>query len=380
MSQTSLHPSGSSPDGNAFPSCTFPKTLAERGAASSALRCLGICILLVGLFQQTPLLAGDTAPGPASADNCAQTPCNEAATANRSRLLSIVDKTHDNISRRLEAAVRGADTFFATDNVFEDTNASYARIPMDLIVEDDGNVTFKVRVKGKLSLPNTQKRLKLLIESGTTESIFDDQAASSPPDAITDNDYFLSLETQLKKTGKWKIRPAVGLKFQWTPDLFVRLRAIRYFAVTRKWLGRFSLTGVYLLDARLQSDGNLQLSRAIRKDFLFRSTSKLKWTDEKDYSEASQIFSLFQHLSQKANLAYQGGVFADNQAQGWDVTEYRTWLRYRRLVYRNWLFMDLIPEIRFRQDDDYDPSYLLTLRMEPVFGQALPTTKLQKVD
>ena len=341
-------------------------------------RRLGICILLA-LVSGPPALADDDIDR-TSAAGCPDEPCPDDTALPRSRLLSLVDKTHAGISRSLEVAVRRADSFFASNNVFEETNGSYARLPMDLILEEGGNLSFKVRVKGKLRLPHAKKRLRLLIESDTTDTIFDDPASDSPPDAITDNDFFLSLETQLKRTGKWKIRPATGIKVRWTPDLFVRLRAIRYFAVTEKWLGRFSLTGVYLLDAGAEGDGNLQFSRALHKNFLFRSASKLKWTEEKHYSEASQIFSLFQHLSKKANLAYQAGIFADNERRGWDIREYSTLIRYRRLIYKNWLFTDVVPEIRFLQEDDYAPSYFLTLRLEPVFGQALPTTKLQKVD
>ncbi len=380
MSQIRLRTPGHAPVAAPGGSPSFPrKYLTANVASRTVLYYLSVCVLLTGLLHHTLALA-ENKPAAEDASDCANRLCDENSATQLSRLLTIVDKTHSGISNSLEAAVRHADRFFASDNVFEETNGSYARLPMDLIIEEDGNISFKVRVKGKLRLPHAKKRLRLLIESDTTDSVFDDQTAASPPAALSDNDFFLSLETQLKKTGKWKIRPATGLKVRWTPDYFFRLRAIRYFAVTENWLGRFSLTGAYLLDARQEGDGNLQFSRALSKNLLFRSASKLKWTHEKGYSEASQVFSLFHHLKKKANLAYQAGIFADNEARGWDIKEYSLLFRYRRLIYKNWLFMDLIPEVRFQQADDYDPGYFLTLRIEPVFGQALPTNKLQKVD
>ncbi len=328
-----------------------------------------------GAGEETSAEAGETEPSTE-----AQAGKQPSSQPPPSRFLSLLDKTHAGISRRLSAAVHRADRFFATENVFEETNASYARIPMDLILEEDEDATFKVRIKGKLSLPHTQRRLRLLIESDITEPLADEQFAATPPEAVSDIDYFLSLETQLKKTGRWKIRPATGIEFSLPPDLFVRLRAIRYFAVTRKWLGRFSTTGVYLVDAGAEGDGNLQFSRALSKHLLFRSRSKIKWTEEKGYTEAAQTFSIYQHLSEKANLAYHVGSFGNNQWQDWDVTEHRIWIRYRRLVYREWLFMDLIPEVRFQQGDDYDPTYFLTFRIEPVFGERLPVSKLRSAE
>jgi len=123
----------------------------------------------------------------------------------------------------------------------------------------------------------------------------------------------------------------------------------------------------------------VQLSRTIQRNFLFRSSSRWKFTDEKDYSEGTQIFSLFQHLNEKVNLAYEAGIFSDNE-DNWEVSEYRLWHRYRKLVYKEWLFLELIPELRFKQENDYDPSYRITFRIEPVFGKKLPTAKIRQVN
>jgi len=40
--------------------------------------------------------------------------------------------------------------------------------------------------------------------------------------------------------------------------------------------------------------------------------------------------------------------------------------------------MDVIPELRFPHGEDYRPTYYLTLRLEPVFGTALPVEKLRR--
>ncbi|HHH35652.1 MAG TPA: hypothetical protein ENK48_02350 [Gammaproteobacteria bacterium] len=334
-------------------------------------------LILAVLCHALPATAAQGQPSE-QGDDCPLLPCAGREPPLRP-LLAIVDRVHDSISSRLEAAVRSVDGFFATENVFEETNDSYARIPMDLNLEE-GESRFKIRLKGKLSLPNTQKRLKLLIEGDSTRNLSEQELNPTPPSPDTNDDYFLSIETLLRKTAKWKLRPAVGVKVRWTPDLFARLRAIRYFAVTPKWLGRFALTGTALVDAGTESNGDLQFSHALGRDLLFRSDTNVRWTHRKSYTEAAQVLSLFQHLSRKANLAYQAGVFGNDQAGDWDVLEYRCWLRYRRLIYRKWLFMDVIPAVRFPPAEDYEPAYLLTLRIEPVFGKRVPTERLRAVD
>ena len=295
-----------------------------------------------------------------------------------SRILTLVDKTHAGISNRLEATVKYADRFFADENVFEETNKSYTRLPLDIIYDQDDGLSFKIRVRARIILPNTDKKLKLLL-SDTSSEEEPDNISTPADDPLQDNNFSISLETQLKKTGKWKIRPSLGIKTGIPPDPFLRARLIRYFAITPKWLSRFSATSTYLALAGAEFDTRIQFSRAIRHDFLFRSTTRWKWTEEKDFSEGTQILSLFQHLNEKVNLAYEAGIFSDN-GDNWEVTEYRLWHRYRKLVYKNWLFLELIPELRFKQENDYAPSYRFTFRIEPVFGKDLPLARIHRMD
>lgn len=328
--------------------------------------------------RESGTAAGSPHPAAETEDQgCETEPCPPAG-GSASRILTLVDKTHAGISNRLEATVKYADRFFADENVFEETNKSYARLPLDIIYDQDDGLSFKIRVRARINLPNTDKKLKLLLSDTNSEEEPDNIAAPAD-DPLQDNNFSISLETQVKKTGKWKIRPSLGLKTNIPPDPFLRARVIRYFAVSKKWLSRFSTTGTYLAMAGAEFDARIQFSRALREDFLFRSTSRWKWTEEKDYSEGIQIFSLFQHLNEKVNLAYEGGIFSDNE-DNWEVTEYRLWHRYRKLIYKDWLFLELIPELRFKQENDYDPTYRFTLRIEPVFGKDLPLSKIHRMD
>ncbi len=358
----------------------LPRPLALLPSFLRACACLPallsppLVVVLVAVGAGPPAQAADQ-------ETSGAPPCRGQAcdTPPPPRLLALIDKTHAGISRGLSSAVTRVDRFFATENVFEEINTSYARVPLDMILEENGEYVFKARIKGKLDLPHAKRRFKLIIESTVVEDLSETAPlAETPPQALVENDYFLSLEVQLKKTGRWKIRPATGVEFRWPPDLFGRLRAIRYFALGRRWLGRFSSTAVYLLEAGAEVEANQQFSRALHKNFLFRSQSSLKWTQEKTYTEAAQTFSVYQHLSRQANLAYHFGIFANDQAGHWQVSQHRLWLRYRRLMYKDWLFMDLIPELRFPHGEDYRPTYYLTLRIEPVFGTALPVEKLRR--
>lgn len=326
--------------------------------------------------RETP--PAENAPRPAVNENADCTPDPCPPKSKPPHLLALIDKTHAGISTRLEATVKYADRFFADDNVFEETNKSYARLPLDVIYDQDDGLGLKIKLRARINLPNTNKRIKLLLTDANSEDEADN-ITTPEPEALQDNNFSVSLETQLKETGKWKVRPSLGLKTSIPPDPFARLRLIRYFSPAKKWLSRFSATGTYLAMAGAESDVRVQFSRAIREDLLFRSTTRWKWTKKNDYSEGTQIFSFFQHINEKVNVSYEMGIFS-NDKEGWLIEEYSLWHRYRRLAYKNWLFIEIKPELRFKRDNDYDPSYRITFRVEPVFGKDLPRSRLQRVD
>ena len=50
-----------------------------------------------------------------------------------------------------------------------------------------------------------------------------------------------------------------------------------------------------------------------------------------------------------------------------EVVEYRGFFRYRWSMFRSWLFFEIEPGVRFRREDDFDPSPEVTLRFEVLF-------------
>ena len=67
-------------------------------------------------------------------------------------------------------------------------------------------------------------------------------------------------------------------------------------------------------------------------------------------------------------FAYDVGVRADDDPD-WEVDQYFTQVRARFRVYRKWLFTELRPQVVFREEDDYDPSFLFSVRLDVIFGE-----------
>src|SRR3569623_413717 len=58
-----------------------------------------------------------------------------------------------------------------------------------------------------------------------------------------------------------------------------------------------------------------------------------------------------------------------NQHPDWAMQQYFVAVHYRKNVYKNWLFLELIPQIDYHVERDFEALPSITLRLEGVFGQ-----------
>ncbi len=276
-----------------------------------------------------------------------------------------LDLLHTGISAGVEQSARKVDSFFADDRFYSDTNESYARVSGETTWEAGDGSSSQARVRARIDLPGTRERLRLFMEGGDPESDSSNES-SSIPKALDSNDYNIGLEAQLEDTGQWDIRPGAGVKAGLPPDPFLRLRAIRYERF-HGWLLRFAAGAAEYLDDGTELQTTLDFDRKIDPQWLFRSSSRVRYRDSKDRIEALQQFSLFQKLSDRKALAYEIGALAHDDPN-WNVDTYYAQFRARFRVYKKWLFLEFRPQLAFREEDDYDPTFLFTVRIDTVFG------------
>ena len=278
---------------------------------------------------------------------------------------SAVDRIHTGISDQLESTAKRVDAFFADDRYYADTTKTYARLSVQSTWENGEDTESRARLRARVDLPGTRQRLRLFVEGGDPE-VGDDAASETIPEALDDNDYNVGLEGQFGDTGAWDIRPGVGVKAASTPDPFIRVRAIRYGRPGR-WLGRFAAGVAEFVDDGTEIQARIDFDRGLTERLLFRSASRVRYRDSKDRVDFTQQFTLFQRLSGRAGLAYDVGLQADDDPE-WDVDAYYTQARVRYRAYKKWLFLELTPELVYREEDNYDPSFRLTFRADIVFG------------
>ncbi len=284
-------------------------------------------------------------------------------------VLSRADGAHEYVSTGLEATAKSLDGFFAEDSAFEEATNTYLRLNFDSVFKEYEGMGFAGDARLKVDLPNTKKRLKLLIESdaqrGDTEGL-----EESPEQVAQNRDYSVAIERVVPgMVEKWNIRPSLGIKVRAPLDPFIRLRSHRYFEYTN-WLLRFA-SGVSWFDSR-GYDAYLSLSfdRPLNDVFTFRYGPQLSWTEEDMFRRLGQGISLYQQIDERQKIAYQIGSEADDDWDGeWRAKRYDIQIRYRRNLYKKWLFGEIIPHWQYLKETGFRVEPSLTFRLELVFGE-----------
>ena len=95
-----------------------------------------------------------------------------------------VNAPRDYLSEKFVSLASGIDRFFGDDRDFQETNKSVLQMNLSEVFEPDGQRKFALRGRAKLSLPATQRRLHLLLETDPEKNITGNatgEATQAPP-------------------------------------------------------------------------------------------------------------------------------------------------------------------------------------------------------
>lgn len=284
------------------------------------------------------------------------------------------DSPHQAVSNRLEALSRRMDAFLGEDRIYEEATETYLQLRTDLIYERGGHVSFDHRLRLKLDLPQTEKRLKLLLESESDRDTVLDEDSEAP--SIRDDlnpqqsNYSAALQFILKETRRWNISLGPGIRLRTPPDPFARLRIRRHQSMGSTWQNRLTERLTDYVDRGLESLTTLEFERRTSKGQLFRLTSGALWREEFEFSniQLSQSAQVFQSISRRDTLVYEASVIWETKPHLHHET-YIADVRWRRRIHKKWLFFEIKPQATFEREHHFrlDPS--LTFSLEILFGE-----------
>ncbi|MFT5701297.1 MAG: hypothetical protein ACI8ZB_004188 [Desulforhopalus sp.] len=287
-----------------------------------------------------------------------------------------VDRVHSSATGLIRNTIGKIDSLFVDDyyTTFGD-NSTRVRLRLDSRYVQDHGFDVKGKLKFKLVLPGLGKGFRLVMNDD--DSSDDDDIAKDDGD---DND--VALRYVLMQQDNSALSFDAGLRVK-SGDLdpFLRFNAAIQYDIIGQWYGRTSNRLYYYSKTHWRNDFRQSFNRPLTDDLLFKARTRLQYYDENDYNPfIEQKFSLFQTLDSKSAIAYEAlwlkqaeedSVFDEDEIIGDLQDSYQNVglrLRYRRNVWREWLYVELWPIVGWAEERDWDTVLAGFFRLEVTFG------------
>jgi hypothetical protein len=289
-----------------------------------------------------------------------------------------VDRTHSRVERNLFSTAVWFDRFFGDDRmVATERPASFLRWKSELQWDEEEHYSLRGTVRASVRLPRMKDRWHLMISSesrGDPNAIIPEDPGNPALD-IGSRGRVSSTELvyDLFRTTRSILDVGAGVRVKIPPDAFVRTRFQYARPIALGILGRFTATAYWDALDGLGESNQVDLERWLAQPTLLRWSNSFEIKEKDNGWTWGTDLSLLHKLSPKSAITFAAGVSGSTQP-AWIAMNYRVLTRYRRNVWRNWLFLEGEPYIRWprMEDGSRNPVWGATLRMEVLFAGVGP--------
>ena len=260
------------------------------------------------------------------------------------------------------------DEFFAGEEFEDADNASYLRVELEHTLNED-EPKYDTKFKLRIDLPNTEKKLKLILESEDKKrDELDGRLHQKDIDDDSQEGDGASSTVQYQFGDQWKQTTSLGLRTGSAGiEHKISYRFGRHWNLSELWSTRFQQTFTYVGDQGYSASTKQYFERRVGEHDLFRAKTVFFWEEEEEHQlGAAEVFSYFHSLDHTHGLEYRLAVVGEKEPT-WRSKEHSLGLRYRRLLYRDWLFLEMVPEVAYSREENFAAELAFTTSVEILF-------------
>ena len=287
---------------------------------------------------------------------------------------TFVDVIHQDISRGIIATASWFDSFFYDPRYEVEENRTRLILREDAYLERGDHWDISTHVKIKLVLPWLKNKAHLIIagdpdEQTATEGILADTAATQTVESATkQRNTSGSIGYYFKSDDKRNISLRTGLRYRSGKVVFFTRPHYRVLYNIGTWNLRFTQEFPYWSDTKWQSQTAIDLERKLSEKYFFRASLYGSWQEGVAGYSYSTIVVLQRTLGSTSALAYEwvnSFVTRPHHILSQVVFD----VRYRRQVWRTWMYFEVAPGIKFADEDDWKFTPNIMFRLEMTFGK-----------
>lgn len=284
-----------------------------------------------------------------------------------------LDAGHKKLSERLVSAARWFDSFFDDPRYHEEENRTRARVRCDFGYSREEGFEVSPRFSLDLKIPRLSNKIHLYL-SLEEEDAFDmdsDPVSDAPRHQEAENDGFTAgLQYFFPSTNSFNLSATTGLSFDYA---YAGLR-LRYLTDFGSWQGRLSDRFRYYTDDGWENKLSCDLERHFSGEWLFRMTAIVFWYENETGYPHSFSLRLYRIISEDRAIMYEAGHYYDTEP-GYTLTDQQFRIRFRQRFYRDWLILEIAPQLTFPKDHGRDANPGIVVRLEAEFGYSTPKNR-----
>ncbi|MFT5578174.1 MAG: hypothetical protein ACI9WS_000927 [Paraglaciecola psychrophila] len=290
--------------------------------------------------------------------------------------MSWLEETQFYLSKTVQNTAVSIDRYIARDSFDElAVNESYLRLRLSGRLGQSGQQSSEARFSGKVDLPNSKRKVKLIFDTDPDDfdSLEQKQRNLGVGTALFDKssgEAAVGLAVEQALLDNWKLSLGGGVRLRSSLDPYARLRLTRRGQWAEHWSSRIRETFFYYDSKSWGLETELDLYRKLDNDRLLHFSLGGQYLDSDNNWEWVHGISLNRRLDRNNAIEYQVGVSANSNPSA-QVSNY--WLRgkWQHRLYRNWLYLSVVPEVAFPRDQRFSASYQLTAELEIYFSKDL---------
>jgi hypothetical protein len=296
-----------------------------------------------------------------------------------------LDVGHAFLEERLFTPVLVLDRFFSDERDVEAERArSFLRVRNALRVRQHGTPAYALDVRATLRLPGLNRRLERLrlVIAGQAEDMVNGIYYPELAGAQRLGPNQQGAANAELRYGAWDglyshVDLGAGLLLELPVGAFGRVRYRASVPLGRWVLGRMALAGFWRTDTRLGTSLDASIERPVGSIALVRLAGTSQLTQRSRGVEWGSELAGLRALGPRTAVSLAASMQGATDAPV-DVDRYRVYARFRRDIYRRWIFYELEPEVawpwelerggRFRE-------YAITFRLELQIQGSEPPVK-----
>lgn len=280
-------------------------------------------------------------------------------------LSTALDLGHDFVNEKLDFGVEAVDAWMLDDDRPRQSRKKsrfFLAVDTRFVEEADGGHTLAIRptVDAKLYLPNLEKQIKLAL----TSNAVDEKPGADPFDREEGLNLGVETDELILRRTKFKlgIRSSLDayVSLSWRPEW--RHAGWRFMPEARAY---------YRTDKGEGLVASLGMSHAIKDRFRIAYLPSLEDGRETDWKlewlQNLAVAYIFEGTQEDRHRALSMGISSRGT---WNdgARSYRwTPISYRAPLYKKWLYMEVGPEIAWREDDGWEPVPTVRFAVSSLF-------------